>query len=129
MPPEYLGRTRVGAVGRAAGADLQSPLRADRPARAARARAASARYASISPPEKISGIERGRDVAADKGSRDRRPGAGLGQAMLKPAELPGCGCCKDCCVGQALSLPTTVEELAKRAFRTERSDSNRCGNS
>ena len=35
VPPEYLGRDGLGALGRAAGADLQSALGADRHARAA----------------------------------------------------------------------------------------------
>ena len=90
VPPEYLGRTRLGALGRAAGADLQPALRADRRARAARAgpvqharRAHRARRRSAA----SSAARRG---CLRKVRRHRRPhGHAWAEAMLQARGIEG----------------------------------------
>ena len=90
------GTHGLGPLGRAAGADLQPPLRADRPARAARAGPLQHARRALAP-EKINGIERGAAYLLDKVRVDRPAVARNGPKRCStPAASKARGCCKGC---------------------------------
>ena len=94
-PPEYLGRERVGSLGRPAGANLQSPLGAGGRARAARARPVQ-HAGRTSAPEKISGLERGAAYLLKQGEWIGPQTHQWAQAMLTRGASRARACCKDC---------------------------------
>ena len=89
------GTRRLGALGRAAGADLQSPLRADRACTCGTSRAGSAPTPQHIAREKISGLERGAAYLLEQGPADRPAHAAVGRRRCcTRAASKARACCK-----------------------------------